>query len=147
MLCEYFIAPDDASAALTLEWIGGPSNPPVGVLGFSTVQLPGLEPTVMMGTLDAILNGRSFEEVLADSSAHEVVSSGAAWVWALTTALQDALVSSDDDRLSEAAGEWVMTEEFDGQADPADAAAAVIALAQMVRVGRDGGRLYCWFSL
>jgi hypothetical protein len=102
----------------------------------------------MMGTLDEILTGRSFDDVLDDPSGHEVSSTESAWVWSLPTALQDALASSDDDRLRSAASAWVQTEEFAGQADASDAADALFALARMVRSGRDAGaRLYCWVAL
>ena len=148
LLCEYFVALDDASAATTIDWPGGPSSPPAGSSGFPTLPLPGIEPTVMMGTLDEILTGRSFDDVLDDPSGHEVTSTDSAWVWALPVALQDALASSGDDRLRSAAASWAQTEEFGGQADAAHAADAVLALARMVRSGRESGaQLYCWFAL
>lgn len=148
LLCEYFVAPHDDDAASTIDWAGGPASPPHGTDGFPTLPLPGIEPVVMMGTLDEILTGRTFDEVLNDRSGYEVVSRDGVWVWALTTSLQEALISSDDDRLRVAAGQWVLAEEFGGQADASDATGAAIALARMVRSGRNSGaRLYCWFSL
>ena len=59
ILCDYFTAPDDATAAATVDWDGGPSDPPAssGLLRRRkaaprpTLSLPGMEPTMWMGKL------------------------------------------------------------------------------------------------
>jgi hypothetical protein len=147
LLCDYFVAPNDASAAPTLDWVGGPSQPPDGATAFPTVPMPGIEPLVMMGTLDGILTGRSFDDVLADPSGHEVASAdgGERIIWALPDSIQDALAESDDTRLRDTAARWVTTDEFWGQGDATEAGDGLIALREMLRVGRQSGqRLYCW---
>ena len=102
----------------------------------------------MMGTLDEILTGRSFAEVLDDPSGHEVTSNESTWVWALPMALQESLALSDDEQLRSAATLWARTEEFGGQLNETDAHEAVLALARMVRAGREcGSQLYCWFAM
>ena len=74
VLCDYFTAPCDEIAAATIDWEGGPSSPAPekrGMLRRSrkseplpTVDFKGVEPFVKMGTLEGILTGRTFDEVL-----------------------------------------------------------------------------------
>jgi hypothetical protein len=155
LLCDYFVAPDDASAAATIDWIGGPGEPskPRGFLkraeetAYPRVSLPGVEPVVMMGSLDGLLTGRSFEDVLADPTGHEVAirDGGERLVWALPTALRDALLISDDAQLRAVAVPWVATEEFWGQGDPVAAGEWLVQLRQLVVDGTQKGHtLYCW---
>jgi hypothetical protein len=67
LLCQYFVADSDAAAAVTIDWVGGPGNPPEAKSLFrrsrpeaiSTVAAPGIEPMVMMSTLGNLLRGQS----------------------------------------------------------------------------------------
>jgi hypothetical protein len=71
LLSDYFLAESDSRAAATIDWVGGPSHPPVkrGLLrkstteGRSTVSMNGVEPAVMMSTLEHFLTGASVDEL------------------------------------------------------------------------------------
>ncbi|MCU1355909.1 MAG: hypothetical protein JWM89_1327 [Acidimicrobiales bacterium] len=147
LITDYFMAESDEDAARTIDWIGGPEVPADGTEAYPVASLPGIEPLVMLGTVDTLLTGRTFDEVLADPSGHEVASrdGGERLVWALTEALQTALAEADESGLEAIAGPWSESEEFSGQGDPVQAAEMLIELAALVRVGRAAGRsLYCW---
>jgi hypothetical protein len=160
LLCDYFVAPSDDEAAATVDWVGGPSRPPEPqrrlfrrqpkVEGLPTVPLPGIDPAVMMGTLESLLTGRAYDDVVHDPSGHQVAirRGGERLVWALTESLQAALIDADGTRLREVALEWVQTEEFLGQGDPMIAERGLSALADLVRASRSkGSRLYCWLCV
>jgi hypothetical protein len=161
LLCDYFIAPGDEAAAATIDWVGGPSKPPEGrglirrrqsSSPYPTLPLAGIEPTTMMGKLEELLTGRSFDEILADPSGHQVAirDGGERIVWALTDNLQNALSNADAARLREVAAPWTAPDDFYGpiDADAARASEALLALAALVRAGKqEGQRLYCWMCV
>lgn len=87
LLCDYFTAASNAQAAETIDWIGGPANPPrTGlarrnqIAARPTVSLPGIEPTTWMGKPEEILTGvRSMTSCripLARSLPHETAANG-----------------------------------------------------------------------
>ena len=147
LITDYFMAESDEDAAQTIDWIGGPEVPVDGSEAYPVVSLPGIEPLVMLGTVETLLTGRTFDDVLADPSGHEVAArdGGERLVWALTETLQTALAEADESGLEAIAGPWSESEEFWGQGDPVQAAEMLIELAALVRAGRAAGRsLYCW---
>src|SRR6266702_3440886 len=82
LLCDYFTAASDAQAEETIDWIGGPADPPQSsgdlrgsqVAVRPTVSLKGIEPTTWMGKLEEILTGRSFDDILHDPTGRVVAS-------------------------------------------------------------------------
>ena len=146
-LYDYFSAAADDAAASTADLVGGPAGG-----GFDTLATKGIDPVVQMGTLEALLTGRSYEEVIrnprqghafppsAEATEHGVVT--------LTDSLAAALADADRRRLADVAVPWSVTEEFWGQADPEILAGFLGELSDLARRARDGGhRLYCWWSL
>lgn len=85
VLVDYFVAPTDEAAAVTIDWTGGPSAPPKppptgrrGLFGrrakdvsdeeapgYRTVSGTGVDPVVQAGTLEELLTGRSFDDILS----------------------------------------------------------------------------------
>jgi len=54
------------------------------------------------------------------------------------------MADADEARLREVAEPWSRTEEFDGEADPADLAALLTGLEELARNAKTrGDRLYC----
>src|SRR5512139_712860 len=145
-LYTYFSSSDDDAAALARELPGGPA-----VGGFDTVETKGVDPAVQMGTLEEILTGRSFTDVINDPRAADVVGSGEEGdehgVVTLTDTLAAALATIDRERVPGVALEWSRTEEFWGDADPATLAGFVTEMADLAgRAAGRGHRLYCWWS-
>lgn len=160
VLCEYFSAPSDEAAAVTIDWDGGPSRPDAAKRGLlrrghgpeplPTVDFGGVEPTVQMGTLDEILTGTPFEEVLADTTSAIIAErdSGERLVVRLSTRLQTALAAADTERLREAAIPWAATEEFFGVGDPEELGDRLVELSVLARLAeRRGQRVYCWLCV
>ena len=157
VLCDYFTAPSDEIAAATIDWAGGPSRPESAKRGMlrrgrkpeplPTVDLKGVEPFVQLGTLDEILTGRSFDEVLQDTTAQIIAErdDGERLVTRLTRTLQEALAGADTMRLKDAATRWAATEEFAGVADPVELGEYLVELAGLARTAEgQSQRMYCW---
>jgi hypothetical protein len=115
-----------------------------------TVDLKGVEPFVQMGTLDEILTGRSFDDVLQDTSAEIIAErdDGERLVARLTRTLQEALARADTMRLKDAAARWSATEEFGGVADPVELGECLVELAGLARTAElQRQRMYCWLCV
>ncbi|MFD6067792.1 hypothetical protein [Amycolatopsis lurida] len=141
VLFDYFAAPDHDAAATTIDLDGGPAE-----ASFPTVALKGLDPFVQLGTLESLLTGADYDTVIErDLAPVAMADDGARLVVALTEELSAALSDADEARLREVAEPWSRTEEFGGQADPADLVAVLTELAQLARTATTrGDRLYCW---
>ena len=155
LLCDYFLAETDDQAAATIDWVGGPSDPPVkkGLLrkskveGRPTVSMNGIEPAVMMSTLEHLMTGASVDELITRNARRHVADrdGGERIVMALSPSLQDALAAADEASLRRVALPWSETEEFFGQGEPAILGESLIELAALARKGLNTGQhLYCW---
>ena len=168
-LYDYFSAASDEAAAGVIDRAGGPGEPAVapapvkrGWFGrtssppplqdmrpaFDTVSAGGIDPVVMMGTLEELLTGRPYDEVINDPRSGHIVAirdEGQLLVVALTDALSQALAAASPQRLADVAVPWAATEEFWGQADPHDLAMVLNELSGLAgRAQAKGERLYCW---
>ncbi|GHJ14982.1 MULTISPECIES: hypothetical protein [unclassified Micromonospora] len=146
ILCDYFSASTDETAAAVADVLGGPraaSEP-----GFDVVELKGLEPTVQLGTLEALLTSVDYDVVTRNPRQGKAVAihnDGEVLVISLTDELRAALAAASESRLREVAAPWSETEEFWGQAEPSILAEALIELAGLARrAATRGERLYCW---
>lgn len=146
VLCDYFAASSDEAAAAVIDLPGGPAAGAGGSL--DTVSGNGIDPVVQMGTLEALLTGRDYDEILQAHHAGPIVASrdgGQRLVVTLTGELQAALSQADHAQLADAAVPWLQTEEFSSQDDPGLAAAWLSDLAGLARQATARGeRLYCW---
>jgi hypothetical protein len=144
ILCDYFAAKSDDAAAAVLDLEAGPTSAP----GHPSVQLPGVEPTLTMQTLEELLTGRSEDEVMENPRQGEIVADGpsGAMIVAITEELRTALANADDETLRRVAVDWSATEEMDGS-DPSDVTDALLDLADLARRATDRNeQLYCWLS-
>jgi hypothetical protein len=151
VLFDYFSAPSDEAAAMTINRIGGPGfpsedTPPLPA--FDTFQAKGVDPVVMLGQLEGLLTGRDYGEIVKGPRAGKALAiedGGERVVLTLTNELQTALADADDKRLAAVAVPWSQIEEFWGEADPEDIASWLGELAELARRARDRGeQLYCW---
>lgn len=118
---------------------------------FDTLSVKGIDPLVQLGTLEEVLTGRAYDDIVADPRSMEVLASrdgGEGLVVTITDSLAAALVTASDERLVEVAVPWSQTEEFWGQADPTDLAEFLREFAALARrAGEAGHRLYCWLCV
>ncbi|VTR75793.1 hypothetical protein CHMI_00546 [Cellulomonas hominis] len=140
LINDYFAAPSDESAAEVVDHDGGPASPTV----------PGgrIDSIVVLGTVTALLTGRTFDEVLAAGDRRDPVAmqhDGTELVLRVDDVVVDALTGADDDALAAAAVPWSRTEELAGVSDPEELADFLRELAGLARDARArGGALYCW---
>ena len=158
LLCDYFLAQSDDQAAATIDWVGGPSDPPskrgllrkTKVEGHPTVSMNGIEPAVMMSTLEHLLTGAAVDSLISQNARRQVAGSdgGERLVMALSPSLQDALAAADESSLRHIAQPWSETEEFFGQGDPVVLGECLLELAALARQGLNTGEhLYCWICV
>jgi len=175
VLFDYFAADSDDVAASVIDRLGGPGSsarptapaitPRRRLFRRSTEQAPalrdettelvfdtvcdtGIDPVVQLGTLEELLTGRPFDDILDDDRSGKAVAThndGEELVLTLTESVTTALVEASAKRLSEVAVPWSQTEEFWGTADPevlSDFLGELRGLARRARA-RDQ-QLYCW---
>lgn len=136
VLCDYFAAANDDEAAAVIDRTGGPAG---------AVDGRGVDPVVQMGTLEELLTGQPYEEILdGDGDVVADRDGGERIVARLSTGVAEALAGASDERLAEVAVPWSQTEEFWGEGDPDALAAFLRDLAALARDARGRGqRLYC----
>lgn len=167
VLFDYFAAPTPEAAAATIDWVGGPSQPPTAAskerrrlfgkranaveptaaVAYRTVRDAGIDPVAQAGTLEEILTGRSFDEILDSHAAASVAErdGGQRLVSKVSDGLVDALAAATPESLAEAARPWSQTEEFWGAGDTDALTALLVELADLARYARgQGDSVYCW---
>ncbi|AJE39156.1 hypothetical protein [Streptomyces nodosus] len=142
-LYDYFAAADDTAAAAL--FTDGPGSDP-----FGTVGLKGVDPDLLLGTIEARLSGLPPEEVETDPRFTRLLSDPgheSSWLVTLTDRLRDSLATASAARLHDAAAAWASSE-----GEPAEQAALtadfldrLAALSRHARKKRYG--LYCRMSL
>jgi hypothetical protein len=151
LICDYFAAPSDESAAEVVDRDGGPAGLPAAVAsgaGFPTVVGGRIDPVVVLGTVTALLTGRTFGEVLAAGDRRDPVAmedDGGQVVLRVDDVVVDALTGADDAALLAVAGPWSQTDELAGTLDAESLAEFLRDLAGLARGarGRDEA-VYCW---
>jgi hypothetical protein len=171
---EYFSASSDDEAASVIDRFGGPGSratatpAPVskhsffrrtrlGVdVGPSGPSLPGydavpatdIDPVVQLGTLEELLTGRPFDDILADPLTGRDIAvrdGGERLVVTINQAVSKALAAASDESLAAVAIPWARAEEFGGRVDPTNLAAFLRQLAGLARRSEAAGQqLYCW---
>jgi hypothetical protein len=163
LLTDYFAATTEQAAAIDIRT--GPTGPADESArqdppsGDGTTRAPrriedvltvtGIEPTVTMATLEAILAGADDIDII-ESDAEPIIADGGPegpWLVTLRPQLQAALLSTPPGGWPAVAERWVATEELVGT--PASAAVSFLEeLAALARRASDRDqRLYCWMSL
>ncbi|WP_430332971.1 hypothetical protein [Rhodococcus sp. ACT016] len=165
VITDYFTAPSDEVAATALDGLidvdpdvvtaddelnrasaEEASRPRIRAAASGTPVLHAkrIDPTVSLGRLEAVLTGRTYEEITAGPRRGSLVSAGEdgdCLVLTVADELRDALADLDSDAIAAAARAWV----FDEAAEPSEASAPFLtALAELAAgaVAR-GDRIYC----
>jgi hypothetical protein len=155
---DYFVAPDDETAAAVIDWPGGPASGldesgPAGKrsAGLPTLQDTGVEPTVALGMLQEMLTGKRFDEQLADSTSRPILANrdgGECLVLRLGDDLVGPLAQTPTEHLRELAQPWAQIEEFWGQGDPSHLSEFLTELQQMSKSAQSLQHgVYCWICL
>jgi hypothetical protein len=144
VLFDYFRAPDASTAAAVLAWPGGP----IGLDELDVVDGKGIDPTVMMRTLQSLLTGTPYDELPWGEMLAITPNPDGPAVEGLTVDLRDALADAEVDRLPAVAEQWVRTEEFWWTGAAADVLPFLYEVTALARRARQAGELlYCWCSL
>ena len=143
VLFDYFAAPDRAAAGAVIE--SGPDG------SFPAVSADGVDPVVLLGTLEELLGGRAYEEQLDDPSAGGLVDQrgeGQLLVLSVSEHTRDLLAGAKDDGFPGVSQAWAEAEEFGGYADPADLEQLLRDLSVLARDAKqEGHQLFCWVSV
>jgi hypothetical protein len=147
VLYDYFRAPDASTAAAVLERVGGPMGGPDAPV-LDAVDGKGIDPEVMMRTLQSVLTGVPYDELPWGEMLAMSDDANGPWIMQLSEELRDALADAQASRLPAVAEQWVRTEEFWDQATAAEVLPFLGEVTAMARRARQAGeRLYCWSSL
>ncbi|MEU1410149.1 hypothetical protein AB0D09_01305 [Streptomyces sp. NPDC049097] len=139
---DYYAATDDTQALALFE--DDSMVDPFGTLG-----LKGVDPYLIVGTVEAHLTGVSEEQVEADPRFCELLNDpeqDGPWLVSLTDTLRDALAAATSERLLETATAWTHTEDGGGE-DPRLMADFLERLGELARDAGLRRRLYCGMSL
>lgn len=145
----YFAAESDERAAVAAEHGPNRSRPDV-------VDLPDLDPTIVLATVEALLLGIDEDQVNARPRFAETVGdAGESWVFTVTDELQQAIASATPQRLGEVATEIIHGADPDDPTYEDDPEFALNALTGLLidlgelarRALADGNRVYAWVSL
>ena len=145
LITDYFIAGSDSEAARFLD--GGVYG--AGLDADDLQEAKGIDPFVMLGTLEATLTGQPYDEI-AEGQGDPVGlgDDGGSGVVRVRGVLTTALADLAPGRVAEVAATWGRTEEFGPDADaegPVEFLTGLSALGR--RAMTRGGDLYCWFSV
>ena len=167
VLFDYFSAASDEEAASVIGRVGGPGSqatvaPPAeprrGIFGrkrqpvavtyqeaavFDTVSGDGIDPVVQLGTLEELLTGRSFDDVMDDPRSGQALADrdgGERLVLTLTEHISTALATASDEALERVAIPWSETEECWNAADPALLVDFLTDLAGLARRSKAAGQ-------
>ena len=120
--------------------------------GFQVLGGKGIDPGVELATLEELLTGVSWEDVMdGPRSGARIAATGdyEPWVASVTDELQQALAHRAADDFEQVAAAWVRSEEL--QFDDGDAEPLARFLRELAGLARDalnrGDRLYCWIRL
>ncbi|MEW2469841.1 hypothetical protein AB0919_33315 [Streptomyces sp. NPDC046994] len=139
---DYYASTDDTQALALFE--DDSMVDPFGTLG-----LKGVDPYLILGTVEAHLTGVSEEQVEADPRFCELLNDpeqDGPWLVSLTDTLRDALAAATSERLLETATAWTHTEDGGGE-DPRLMADFLERLGELARDAGLRRRLYCGMSL
>lgn len=140
IIIEFFIAPDDASAA------GVVDSGPTGT--FESAECGNFNAAEAMVEWEAIFTGQSFEALVAADEPRMISEGDGPLLFAASGALHGALADATPDRLTEVGGLWIEAQAEEGRIfDPEMVDGLLGDLADLARTARTRGHsLYCWMA-
>ena len=145
LITDYFIADSDTEAARFLD--GGVHG--AGLDQDDLHDAKGIDPFVMLGTLEAALTELPYAEISGDRTPPVGMGeSGESGIVRVRGTLTTALADLAPGRVPGVAATWSSTEEFGPDADEEAVAEFLHGLSGLARRAMVQGReLYCWFSV
>ncbi|WP_329549813.1 hypothetical protein OG548_44215 [Streptomyces sp. NBC_01356] len=141
IIVEFFVAPDDASAALTLQT--GPGR--VESLSFGN-----FDPEEAVVDWECLLAGGCFEELVEAGEPHIVADQGdgGCVVFAISARLSAALADAERSQLRDVAVLWAAQRAQDGEVIDTETADGILSdLATLVSSARRRSQgVYCWVA-
>lgn len=141
-LITFFVAPDDAAAALVLQT--GPGR------AFEAVSVGTFDPEEAVVEWEGLLVGSSFEGLVEAGEPRIVAGQddGGCVVFALSPGLSAALADAGPSGLRDIAASWVRLRAADGEIIDSEVADQLMGdLAALVSGARRQGRgVYCWVA-
>lgn len=151
VLNDYFRARDDGEAARVTSHVGGPMrHGDDGHPAFDGVDAKGMDHTVVLGQLVALLRGVAWTPTVCGSRLVEAASGDldeGPWVVVIDDAVRDDLAAIAPAAVPALAARWAGIEELHG-AEPSVIQPVLEELIALARRARDAGEhLYEWCSL
>ncbi|MFI1471034.1 hypothetical protein [Streptomyces wuyuanensis] len=141
-IVKFFVAPDDTSAALTLQ--AGPGR------ASESLSFGNFDPEEAVVEWECLLSGGSYEELVEAGEPRIVAGEdyGGGVVFAISPGLSTALADAEQPRLRDVAASWVQLRAEEGESIDAEIASAiVIDLAALVGSARRRSQgVYCWVA-
>jgi hypothetical protein len=152
VLCDYFVAADDMTAIAALDLLGpdhSPASSRGAATGFEAIDLKGIEPTVILGKLIALVRGIEWQAGLADGSLLWTPDEDyGPWVVPVPDAARDTLADIGPQDLPQLAERWSTIEEFWGHGNAGACGAVIEQLSSLARRARNADhRVYSWSAL
>ncbi|MFD9030838.1 hypothetical protein ACFVZW_06745 [Streptomyces sp. NPDC059567] len=142
IIVKFFVAPDDTSAALTLQT--GPDR------AFESLSFGNFDPQEAVVEWECLLAGGCFEELVEAGEPRTVAGedNGGCVVFAISPGLTTALAEAERPRLRTVAASWVQLRAEEGEIIDAEIAEAIVSdLAALVTSAfRQGKGVYCWVA-
>ncbi|MEW2255537.1 hypothetical protein [Streptomyces sp. NPDC047869] len=141
-IVKFFVAPDDTSAALTLQT--GPER------AFESLSFGSFDPEEAVLEWECLLAGGSFEELVEAGEPRVVAGqdNDGCVVFAISPRLSSALADAEHSRLRDVAVSWAQRRAEDGEVIDAEIADAIVgdvaALVSSAR--RQSQNVYCWVA-
>ncbi|MFB7373122.1 hypothetical protein ACFC0D_25105 [Streptomyces sp. NPDC056222] len=140
-IVEFFVAPDDASAALALRT--GPRR------AFESLSFGNFDADEAVVEWECLLAHGSFEELVEAGEPRSVAQDDSGCVvFALSPRLSAALAEADHSRLQNVAVAWSLQRAEDGEVIDTEIARVILGdLAALVSTARRRGQdVYCWVA-
>ncbi|MEU8674688.1 hypothetical protein [Streptomyces sp. NPDC048560] len=141
-IVEFFVAPDDTSAATTLQT--GPRR------AYESLSFGNFDPEEAVVDWECLLTDGSYEELIAADEPRLVAGRGNSGcvVFAISPRLSAALAEATESTLREVAALWVAQRAEDGEVIETDVTEAILGdLASLVSNARHQGQgVYCWVA-
>jgi hypothetical protein len=141
IIVEFFVAPDDTSAALALRT--GPER------AFESLSFGHLDPEEALIDWECLLAGGSFEELVEAGEPRIIAGhSDGCLVFPMSPRLSAALADAGPSRLRDVAAAWARLRAEDGEVIDTEIEDAVVGdLAGLVSSAqRQEQRVYCWIT-